>query len=258
MRAAAPDNFSIASFYEGIYCFQSWNVFPGHRTIGPKSVEGALEKLRFPLHIRGKRVLEIAPWNGFFSFECVRRGAAEVVALGPDDPNMTGFNKTRELLEIDNVSYIKESVYNIRNIDIGTFDIVLFLGVIYHLRYPLLALDLIHDVCVDRLYVDCPTIDNYGLIIGSESQKNVTRSAWGAVQNVPIIYYSQEDEVNARRDPFNWFLPNERALRDFVTSSGFAVDSFVGEPAFAYLGARKAARRFTFGLEGFNARASSR
>ena len=144
MRTDPPEGFNLPEFLEGIYTFQKWEIFPGQVTQGPKDVSEHLRRLNVPTTLAGLRVLDIAPWNGFFGFECVRRGAAEVVSLGPDDPDLTGYNKVRDLLQIDNCKYIRASVYDLSPDVHGTFDIVFFLGLIYHLRHPLLALDRIY------------------------------------------------------------------------------------------------------------------
>jgi tRNA (mo5U34)-methyltransferase len=247
-----PSDFDVKGFFKGVYLFQDWEIFPGIRTSGPKSVEKTFERLSFPRDLTGKRVLDIGAWNGFFSFECARRGASEVVAFGPDDPDSTGFNKTRELLNVQNVKYVRESVYNIATSSIGQFDIVLLLGVIYHLRHPLLALDVIHDICSDLLFVDSPIIDDGVLIIPRPSRAAVSSKCWGEIQSIPLVYYSQADEWAAKRDWFNWFIPNAAALHDWIATSGFTVKTFSKEPRWAWVAARKAARKFEINLEGFN------
>jgi hypothetical protein len=96
-----------------------------------------LSTLHFPEDLTGKRILEVAPWNGVFTFEYVRRGAAVVVALGPDDPDATGFNRTLRLLEIHNVRYLAGSAYNLPKLSVGAFDLILFWGlyIIFTIRY---------------------------------------------------------------------------------------------------------------------------
>jgi tRNA (mo5U34)-methyltransferase len=160
MRTQPPENFDTADFCKSFYSFQQWEPFPGHVVPGAKDVTSHMRQLRIPERLDGSRVLDIAPWNGFFGFECLHRGAAEVVSLGPDDPNITGYHKTRELLQIENCTYVRSSVYDLSPDAHGHFDVVLFLGLINHLRYPLLALDRIFDVASDRLFVDSPIIDN--------------------------------------------------------------------------------------------------
>ena len=92
------------------------------------------------------RVLDIGARDGFFTFEAERAAAREVVALDNESPHNTGFAIAAELLG-SKATYVTENVYSLNPERYGRFDLVLFLGVIYHLRHPLLALDRIHDVC---------------------------------------------------------------------------------------------------------------
>ncbi|MGH7055660.1 MAG: class I SAM-dependent methyltransferase [Stellaceae bacterium] len=252
MRREPPRGFRIEEFYCGINVFQSWEVFPGLRTGGPKDVAVTLDSLDFPKDLTGKRVLDIGPWNGFFTFECVRRGAAEVVALGPDDPDATGFSKTLRLLEIPNVRYIIDSLYNVPKLSLGSFDLVLFLGIIYHLRYPLLALDYIHDCCNGYLYADCPIIDEPELLILSPEKRKLVTANWNAIRDLPIVYYAQQDEQVLKRDLFNWSFPTARALHDWIISSGFVVEHEVQKGNWSFIKGRKGARNFVLWFEGHN------
>ncbi len=226
-------------------------IFPGFTTSGKKNVADVLDRLAFPSDLGGKRVLEIAPWNGFFSFECVRRGAREVVALGPDDPAKTGFLRSMNLLEIENIKYIRDSVYNLPSLQLGTFDCVLFLGIIYHLRHPLLALDYIYDVCDELVFVDSPIIDTGDLLLLPDDEKASLKEKWASLQKLPLVYFSQVEE-KLRRDKFNWSMPNFRALCDWVTTSGFEIEKTFSAPTWAYVRGRKTERPFVPALEGFN------
>jgi tRNA (mo5U34)-methyltransferase len=249
MRKDAPEDFDIKTFFGNIYTFQGWELFPGHSTNG-KNVAYTLDKLGVPTDLRGKRILDIAPWNGFFSFECVRRGASEVISLGPDDPAATGYNKTRDLLEIENCNYIRDSVYNLSDSAHGKFDIVLCLGLLYHLRHPLLALDKIYDVAVDKLYVDSPVIDNtvFDKTI-SPFEKNQIMEVSPIFNRLPLAYFTKSNETG---DFYNWFMPNCLAFKDFVESSGFCISHFFNDSGWAYLAAVKGTRNFTLGIEGYN------
>jgi tRNA (mo5U34)-methyltransferase len=191
MRTSPPNNFDLSAFYDDIYTFQKWELFPGFSTQGPKDVVEHMRRLQMRERLDGLRVLDIVPWNGFFSFECARRGAAEVVSLGPDDPDATGYNKTRELLEIDNCHYVRASVYDLSPKKHGIFDVVLFLGLIYHLRHPLLALDLIYDVAKENLLIDSPIIDNivFDKTI-SEEQRCAILEQSAVFNQLPMVYYT--------------------------------------------------------------------
>jgi len=250
MKTIPPENFDIADFFKGIYTFQRWALFPGYTTQGPKDVVEHMWRLRIPERLDGLRVLDIAPWNGFFSFECVRRGAAEVLSLGPDDPDATGYNKTRELLEIGNCKYVRASVYDLSPAIHGSFDIVLFLGLIYHLRHPLWALDRIYEVAKNRLFADSPIIDMTvpDKTVSVEQRRDILDRG-KIIHQLPMVYYSKGAETG---DPYNWFMPNKRAFRDFVESSGFTLNSYLDDGGWASLSATKGTRSFTPGVEGWN------
>jgi tRNA (mo5U34)-methyltransferase len=250
MRTDPPADFSIPAFFEGIYTYQSWEVFPGHKTAGHKDIVGSLDLMGVDRNLRGKRVLDIAPWNGFFGFECIRRGAAELVSLGPDDPEVTGYYKVRDLLEVDNCRYVRGSVYDLDAAVHGVFDIVLFPGVFYHLRHPLLALDKIYDVTQSELYVDSPIIDFtiYDQTITPDVKAKILPHG-EFIHSMPLLHFSKGRETG---DPFNWFMPNRRALRDMVESSGFTVEIFKHSLSWAFLKALKTTRSFVPGIEGYN------
>lgn len=251
MNTVAPEEFDLARFYKGIYLYQRWEVFPGHVTNGPKDVLGNLAALNAPMDMTGLRLLDIAPWNGFFSFECARRGAAEVVALGPEDPADTGFEQTRQALGLDQVRWARDSVYNVTPERYGTFDIVLCLGLLYHLRHPLLALDRIYDVCRSQLFADTAIIDNIVRDQSlSEDKHDMFLLAARVLSKMPMLYYSGFEETG---DPFNWFFPNQTAFRQMVASSGFNVTyDFSDGSGWCWLAATKGLRHFEIDLEGYN------
>src|SRR5260370_21805961 len=95
----APAGFDKDKFFAGVYWHQNWQVFRDVFTPGINPIEKMCADLALPTKLSGKRVLDIGAWNGCLSFECERRGAREVVALGPQDPNVTGFHKLREILQ---------------------------------------------------------------------------------------------------------------------------------------------------------------
>lgn len=256
MRSTAEDGFSVEAFYKGVLTFQDWEIFPGHRVKGVKPVCRDLDLLGVAERLTDSpRVLEIGPWNGFFGFELLRRGACELVGLGPDDPDQTAFLRTAKLLEVeDRVHYIRDSVYNIAEHQLGRFDIVMFLGVIYHLRHPLLALDALHDHCTKEttLLLDSPTIDNVNRI-AEESDQAVMREPWKAVGHVPIAAFVRGRVVTPlAADPYNWFIPNSVCLRGWVVSAGFEVEHEHVADNWMWLRARRNDRPFAVGVEGYN------
>lgn len=122
------------------------------------------EKLPYfglPDELHGMRVLDIGHAEGFFSFEAERRGAAEVIGIENYPPMMRKFNTCRAALDSRAQSF-RASVYDLKPETFGTFDVVFFFGVLYHLRHPLLALEKIRDVCTGTLLMQTATCANNG------------------------------------------------------------------------------------------------
>jgi len=92
-----------------------------------------------PLDLRGSTVLDIGCNAGFYSLEMKRRGADRVVAVDVDDRYLRQAQFAAEMLHLE-IEFRKCSVYDVDSIP-GQFDIVFFMGLFYHLRYPLFALD---------------------------------------------------------------------------------------------------------------------
>ena len=112
-----------------------------------------------PADMRGMRVLDVGHAEGFFSFEAERRGAAEVVGIEPYPPMVRNFEICRAALGSRARSYMT-SVYDLNPSQFGTFDLVMFFGVLYHLHNPVLALQKIESVCTGTILMQTATCDN--------------------------------------------------------------------------------------------------
>src|SRR3954468_5486879 len=96
-----------------------------------------------PADLAGKSVLDIGCNAGFYSVEMKRRGAARVLGIDSDQEYLDQARFAAEVNQLD-IEFQRLSVYEIASLR-EKFDLVLFMGVLYHLRHPLLALDLIHE-----------------------------------------------------------------------------------------------------------------
>src|SRR5450759_2788596 len=123
-----------------------------------------LDGIGLPRDMRGLRALDIGASDGFFSFELEKRGA-QVLAMDFVPETYTGFATARKILG-SNVEYHMDNVYNVSPERYGQFDVVLFMGVLYHLRKPLAALDAIRSVMKPgaQLFVGTMMIDEYFLL----------------------------------------------------------------------------------------------
>lgn len=133
------------------YWFQRIELFPGF--FSPGWSDPAKEKLPYyglPADLTGKRVLDIGCAEGFFSFEAERRGAREVIAIDSFPDSVRRFNIAREARQSNATAYLT-NVYDLKPSLFGTFDVVLFYGVFYHLKHPQKALESIRSVCTGEM-----------------------------------------------------------------------------------------------------------
>jgi tRNA (mo5U34)-methyltransferase len=193
-------------------------VAPGVVTPGAQDTPALLEQIGMPEDLSGMRVLDIGARDGFFTFEAEKRGAREVLALDNESPHNTGFAIAAELLG-SKATYVTENVYSLDPGRYGTFDLVLFLGVIYHLRHPLLALDRIHDVCSPEalLVLETHMIDE-GLVDQAGDWRRLT-DFHTELPSLPLVQYYPADMLGG--DPTSQWAPSRAALLGWLRGSGF-------------------------------------
>lgn len=133
------------------YWFQKIEVLPG--LFSPGWSDAAKEKLPYyglPADLTGMRVLDIGCAEGFFSFEAERRGAREVIGIDSFPDSVRRFNIVKAARQ-SNANAFLMNVYDLEPKRLGTFDLVLFYGVFYHLKHPQLALEKIRSICTGEL-----------------------------------------------------------------------------------------------------------
>lgn len=167
-----------------------------------------LDELSLPPDMHGLRALDIGCSDGFFSFELERRGA-EVVAMDFVPEDYTGFATARKIVG-SSVEYRMDNVYNLTPEKWGEFDIVLFMGVLYHLRNPLGGLDAVRSVVKEggQLFVGTMMIDEYFLLPDGAVTSLSTVNP--ILADVPLWQAYPRDTLNG--DFTNCFAPNRAAL----------------------------------------------
>ena len=205
--------------------FTWWQIFgltPGVMTPGVSDIDAVLRRSGLPDDLSGASVLDIGTANGGAAFIAERRGASRIVAADIFDQAWHGFDDIRDTLD-SSAQFVKASVYDLPDhpaIAGESFDIVLFLGVLYHLRHPLLALDSLRRLTGGHAYVETAVSD------------------WELPDGCPATArFYRGDELNG--DATNWFSPNMACLLDWCRSSGFSTmvhyQSPMGKPSRAGL-----------------------
>ncbi len=209
--------------------FHRIEVLPGLTTPGgpskadsaPSTQAETLARLPLPDRCDGLRVLDIGARDGFFSFELERRGA-DVLAIDHVPAPSFGFDVAKRLLR-SRVEFRVENVYDLDPAVHGTFDIVLFLGVLYHLRNPLLALDRIYDVCsaTAQVFVETRLLDEAFRTRGADFEA-LQDVGGDQLAGARIMQFHPHDTLDG--DHSNWWVPSSACLRSMLEAAGFEVD----------------------------------
>jgi tRNA (mo5U34)-methyltransferase len=133
------------------YWFQKVELFPGYSSPGwDDPAESKLPYYGLPDDLSGMRVLDIGCAEGFFSFEAERRGAREVIGIDSFSDSVRRFNIVKEARQSNATAFLM-NVYDLEPDRLGTFDLVLFYGVFYHLKHPQHALERIRSICTGTM-----------------------------------------------------------------------------------------------------------
>lgn len=198
-------------------------VTPGNQ----KTVEGGY-CFGIPKNLQGKRVLDIGCSDGFYSFECERRGAVYVLAVDDfssvyvDAP--AGFHVAHEILQ-SKVEFRECNFMTLTPQDVGQFDVVLFLGVLYHLRHPLLALEHLAELCKEQLIIETLVAPPMNSILDRAFFSLMALLCKSRRRQYPVDFqgkymeFYEGEEVN--HDPTNWWAPSIECLKAMLRSCGF-------------------------------------
>lgn len=202
--AAVVDAGALRREVAGVHWHHQIDLGGGVVTPGRDNSARKLGRLGWPASFRGKTVLDVGAWDGFFSFEAERRGAERVLATdsfvwrGGVETGQAGFLLARRALG-SRVEAMEIDVLELSPERVGTFDVVLFLGVLYHMRHPMLALERVASVTRELLIVET-LVDCLGV-------------------RRPAMAFYPGSELS--RDDTNWCGPNPAAVVAMLKTVGF-------------------------------------
>jgi tRNA (mo5U34)-methyltransferase len=136
-----------------------FEIIPGVRTHGSFNPEGLWRKLQLPDELNGLSLADIGASNGYFSFAARQRGA-RVVAFDFRHKDNSGFGLAQYINGLGDIEHHHVNVLDISSRQYGRFDIVLALGLLYHVPDPFRALTNCADLARDRLLVESYCIDS--------------------------------------------------------------------------------------------------
>lgn len=171
-----------------------------------------------PSDLSDKTVLDLGCNGGFYSLEMKRRGAKRVVAVDIDERYLEQARFAARVLDCE-IEFHRLSVYDVKQLG-ERFDIVLFMGVLYHLRYPLLALDLIHEHVADDLLVFQSMQRGGGDLLSLEADYPFTETKIFCSEGFPRLHFIENRYAG---DPTNWWIPNRACVEAMLRNAGFLI-----------------------------------
>jgi tRNA (mo5U34)-methyltransferase len=201
------------------FWWHSIDLGNGVVTPGAHDTKTFVPRLHLPDRLDGKTVLDVGAWDGFYSFECERRGAARVVASDSHvwrDGFKEGFQLARRELK-SNVEDLEIDVLDLSPERVGVFDVVICLGVLYHMKHPMLMIERVANVTGDLLILE-------------------THTDCLNVKTPAMAFYEGRELGN---DPTNWCGPNVPMVCAMLRTAGFTRVDVVEGPVRAVFHARR-------------------
>ena len=173
-----------------------------------------------PADLRGKHVLDIGCNGGFYCLEMKKRGAARVLGIDVDERYLRQARFAAEVSGLD-IEFLRMPVWDVASLG-ERFDLVFFMGVLYHLRHPLLALDLIHEHVARDLFVFQSMMRGSNQIAPVEENYDITALSHFDEPGYPKMHFV---EHRYSHDATNWWVPNRACVEAMLRSSGFVIEA---------------------------------
>jgi tRNA (mo5U34)-methyltransferase len=184
------------------YWHHRFEIFPGLVTPGAYDPKPLLDLARLPADLSGRRVLDVGTSDGYFALQLARRGA-EVTAIDYRDKTGHGFAVMEALNPDVRIAYRKANLFDLPALELGEFDIVWFMGVLYHLPDMIRGLHVVRQACRGELYLE-------------------TRCENDFAKKVSAARYYRRDSLGG--DLSNFWAPNRLCVLDMLADTGFSVE----------------------------------
>jgi tRNA (mo5U34)-methyltransferase len=218
---------SVDSIPQRIAALGDWfhNIdLRGHQT-APHHALGdypAIKWRRFadaiPADLHGRTVLDIGCNGGFYSIEMKRRGADRVVGVDWDERYLAQARFAAEISEVS-VEFRQLSVYDVATLR-ERFDVVLFMGVLYHLRHPLLALDLVHEHVTRDLLVFQSMLRGDQAVDRLPGDLPFSETRAFDSPGYPRLHFVEHRYAG---DATNWWIPNRACAEAMLRNAGYTI-----------------------------------
>jgi len=215
-------NFTKAEIKQEVAKITHWyhqiEVGQGITTPGVNESAKVLKGLALPADARGLRVLDLGTRDGYFAFEMKKRGA-DVVAIDYLPKHETGFAIAEKLTGVKGVKYIQDNIYNLSSWKYGKFDIVLFLGLLYHLPDPIRAINIVRSMCRGVMLLETQGLDE--AVLKKNGKFTTLKALHKELDELPLMQFYPKNSLN--NDGSNYWAPNMPALIGMVEECNFKV-----------------------------------
>ena len=192
-----------------------------------------------PDDLSGKSVLDIGCNAGFYSIEMKRRGADRVLGIDSDERYLAQARLAAETLGHDDIEFAKLDVYDVAALG-ERFDLVIFMGVLYHLRHPLLALDLIREHVAGDMLLFQSMQRGSRHVLPLKPDYEFSEAEHFFESGYPKLHFIEREYCG---DWTNWWVPNRACTEAMLRSSGFRIDKRIEEEVYlCRLGERRYAK----------------
>jgi tRNA (mo5U34)-methyltransferase len=180
-----------------------------------------------PADLTGRTVLDIGCNAGFHSIEMKRRGADRVVAIDSDPAYLAQARFAAKVNQMD-IEFHQLDVYEVGRLG-EQFDLVLFMGVLYHLRHPLLALDLLNEHVVKDTLVFQSLLRGTAHVLPLQRNYSFHETGIFNEPGYPVMHFVEERYAG---DQTNWWIPNRACAEAMLRSAGFEIVDHPEEEVF--------------------------
>ncbi len=180
-----------------------------------------------PEDMSGRTVLDIGCNAGFYSIEMKRRGADRVLGIDSDERYLAQGRLAARTLGYDGIEFRNLSGYDVAALG-EKFDLVIFMGVLYHLRHPLLALDLIREhVAGDLLLFQSMQQGSEAVLEVPEDHPFHMPGTWRKPDYFDDPGYPKMHFIERRfaNDWTNWWAPNAACSQAMLRAAGFTIEA---------------------------------
>jgi tRNA (mo5U34)-methyltransferase len=220
--AATDEIAALAPWFHNLHLPSGHQTAPDHPLGDFPAFKWAQIEPHVPVDLSGARVLDIGCNAGFYSFQLAARGA-EVLALDMDEHYLEQARWAAQQLDPQRrIDFRQGTVYDLARVD-EQFDLILFLGVLYHLRHPLLAIDAVAERLRGTMIFQTLTMPGGDPLatpedISIEDREKLTQPGWPRAAFI---------EHQLAGDPTNWWAPDDACVQAMLRSAGLKI---IGTP----------------------------